>query len=395
MKKYSSSIKEIVKTMEKEKKDLEKNKKEKNDIVESSKQYINEVNKKIGNGDYEDISNLVAKSVDTAIEGVRNSISSIINSYKSKKNIPPARNDKYAAQNPSIGGLGTLSKWVGILTLLGSIPTGIAAISELDIVPAIVSVLSFVAGILLFKWGRVSIEKSLRYKKYLREFGNNTVVTVEDLALSAGVDVETVLDDLYYFIKKDYFKEARLVENNSIFILDKSTYEVYKTNYRDINNNIQKRERREKEELEEGKVESTYSIGRSYVTEIAGFLNRLPENIKLDVTRLLSIVKSIFEQLKRDPSKADELSKFMDYYLPTTVSLLNRYVEFNESEVLTDSQKSSMKEIEKTIVTINEAFEKLLNELYGTVAMDINSDISVLTLMLKQEGLLDKDFKGE
>ena len=54
-----------------------------------------------------------------------------------------------------------------------------------------------------------------------------------------------------------------------------------------------------------------------------------------------------------------------------------------------------MNEREKTIKTIDDAFLKLLNEMYGNVAMDINSDITVLTTMLKREGLLDNDFKGE
>lgn len=113
------------------------------------------------------------------------------------------------------------------------------------------------------------------------------------------------------------------------------------------------------------------------------------------MAKLLSIVREIFKQIKKDPTRIEELSKFMDYYLPTTVSLLKRYNEFNESEVVTESQKNSMAEIEKTISTIDDAFLKLLNEIYGNVAMDINSDITVLTTMLKQEGLLDNDFKGE
>ena len=136
-------------------------------------------------------------------------------------------------------------------------------------------------------------------------------------------------------------------------------------------------------------------IGKSYVTEIATYLPNLSEAIKTDVTRLLSIVREIFNQVKKDPTKADELSKFMDYYLPTTVSLLKRYIEFSESEVATESQRNAMNEIEKTIKTIDDAFLKLLNEMYGNVAMDINSDITVLTTMLKREGLLDNDFKGE
>lgn len=376
MKKYRVSIRDIVNSI-----DEEKN-------LKDSKEFINEINKKIDDGDYSDISTLVQKSVDSAIEGVRSSISYILNSYKNKKDLPPARREKYAVQNPSINTAAGFAKWTGYAGMLTGVTLMFGFFEEPTL--AIGAISSFAAGFVLERWGKLAKNRALRYKKYLRELGNNTVVTIDDLCSCAAVEPETVIKDLTYFIKKDYFKEARLVENNSIFILDKKTYEVYKNNYKDVylgNKN--------EENLEEGKVDSALEIGKSYITEIAAYLPRLPENIQTDVTRLLSIVREIFKQIKKDPERIEELSKFMDYYLPTTVSLLKRYNEFSESEVVTESQKNSMAEIEKTISTIDEAFLKLLNEIYGNVAMDINSDITVLTTMLKQEGLLDNDFKGE
>lgn len=376
MKKYRVSIRDIVNSI-----DEEKN-------LKDSKEFINEINKKIDDGDYSDISTLVQKSVDSAIEGVRSSISYILNSYKNKKDLPPARREKYAVQNPSINTAAGFAKWTGYAGMLTGVTLMFGFFEEPTL--AIGAISSFAAGFVLERWGKLAKNRALRYKKYLRELGNNTVVTIDDLCSCAAVEPETVIKDLTYFIKKDYFKEARLVENNSIFILDKKTYEVYKNNYKDVylgNKN--------EENLEEGKVDSALEIGKSYITEIAAYLPRLPENIQTDVTKLLSIVREIFKQIKKDPERIEELSKFMDYYLPTTVSLLKRYNEFSESEVVTESQKNSMAEIEKTISTIDEAFLKLLNEIYGNVAMDINSDITVLTTMLKQEGLLDNDFKGE
>lgn len=378
MKKYRASIRDIVNSI-----DEENNKKD-------SKEYINEINKKIDDGDYSDISTLVQKSVDTAIEGVRGSINYILNSYKNKKDLPPARTEKYAVQNPSLKTAAGFAKWTGYTFMFTGVTMMFGFFEEPSL--AIGAVTSFAAGFVMERWGKFAKERVLRYKKYLREFGNKTVVTIDDLSLCAAVEPEIVVKDLNYFIRKDYFKEARLVENNSILILDKNTYEVYKNNYRDV----YKVDAKEADNnLGEGKVDSILEIGKSYVTEIATYLPNLSEAIKTDVTRLLSIVREIFNQVKKDPTKADELSKFMDYYLPTTVSLLKRYIEFSESEVVTESQRNAMKEIEKTIKTIDDAFLKLLNEMHGNVAMDINSDITVLTTMLKREGLLDNDFKGE
>lgn len=293
-------------------------------------------------------------------------------------------------QNPSLNTAAGFAKWTGYAFMFTGVTMMFGFFEEPSL--AIGAVTSFAAGFVMERWGKFAKERVLRYKKYLREFGNKTVVTIDDLSLCAAVEPEIVVKDLNYFIRKDYFKEARLVENNSIFLLDKYTYDIYKNNYRDV----YKVDSKEADNnLGEGKVDSILEIGKSYVTEIATYLPNLPEAIKTDVTRLLSIVREIFNQVKKDPTKADELSKFMDYYLPTTVSLLKRYIEFSESEVATESQRNAMNEIEKTIKTIDDAFLKLLNEMYGNVAMDINSDITVLTTMLKREGLLDNDFKGE
>ena len=54
---------------------------------------------------------------------------------------------------------------------------------------------------------------------------------------------------------------------------------------------------------------------------------------------------------------------------------------------------SSKQEIEKTLDTLNVAFEKLLDSLFQDTAWDVSSDVSVLHTMLAQEGLTEEDFK--
>ena len=54
---------------------------------------------------------------------------------------------------------------------------------------------------------------------------------------------------------------------------------------------------------------------------------------------------------------------------------------------------SSKIEIEKTIDTLNVAFEKLLDDLFQDTAWDVSSDISVLNTMLAQEGLTEDEIR--
>ena len=83
----------------------------------------------------------------------------------------------------------------------------------------------------------------------------------------------------------------------------------------------------------------------------------------------------------------------MQYYLPTTLKLLKAYREFDGQPVQGENIISSKKEIEKTLDTLNVAFEKLLDDLFQETAWDVSTDISVLHTMLAQEGLTEDGLK--
>ena len=105
------------------------------------------------------------------------------------------------------------------------------------------------------------------------------------------------------------------------------------------------------------------------------------------------LVDRIFDRVEENPESIDDIRKLMDYYLPTTVKLLDAYEELDGQPVQGENIISSKREIEKTIDTLNTAFEKLLDDLFQDTAWDLSSDISVLQMMLAQEGLTDDGLK--
>ena len=104
-------------------------------------------------------------------------------------------------------------------------------------------------------------------------------------------------------------------------------------------------------------------------------------------------MRRIFESVKKHPEQKKEMDKFMDYYMPTTLKLVNAYREFDALEVKGENITNAMQEIENTLDTISLAFEKLLDDLFQDTAWDVASDISVLHTMLAQEGLTGNDFE--
>ncbi|MFA9396828.1 MAG: 5-bromo-4-chloroindolyl phosphate hydrolysis protein, partial [Clostridiaceae bacterium] len=69
------------------------------------------------------------------------------------------------------------------------------------------------------------------------------------------------------------------------------------------------------------------------------------------------------------------------------------YKDLNDQPVEGDNIKSTKKEIEKSIDIINIAFEKLLDDLFEELSLDVSTDISVLKTLFTQEGLTKNDFQ--
>ena len=79
----------------------------------------------------------------------------------------------------------------------------------------------------------------------------------------------------------------------------------------------------------------------------------------------------------------------MDYYLPTTLKLLNAYDRAAAAGISGENVDATRTKVEGMMRTIVAAFEKQLDSLFGTETMDISADITVLETMLQREGLVD------
>jgi 5-bromo-4-chloroindolyl phosphate hydrolysis protein len=89
------------------------------------------------------------------------------------------------------------------------------------------------------------------------------------------------------------------------------------------------------------------------------------------------------------PEKLPQIRKFMNYYLPTTLKLLNAYDRMGTAGVSGENIDGTMGKIETMMETVVSAFHKQLDALFQDEAMDIASDITVMENLMAQEGLTD------
>lgn len=160
----------------------------------------------------------------------------------------------------------------------------------------------------------------------------------------------------------------------------------------------QEEEKEPEEEASTGNEELDRMVreGRMAIAEMKRLDENIPdETISAQIRRLEEVSGKIFQQVKEDPQKLPQIRKFMDYYLPTTLKLLNAYDRMGGAGVSGENIDSTMEKVEKMMGTIVTAFEKQLDSLFGSDALDISTDISVLETMMAREGLAGEKMEAE
>ena len=123
-----------------------------------------------------------------------------------------------------------------------------------------------------------------------------------------------------------------------------------------------------------------------------GEMRRLNDSIEdptisAQIDQLEGTTKKIIAQVVDNPEKLPQIRRFLNYYLPTTLKLLNAYDRADSAGISgtnVDGTKVKVEDIMGTIVT---AFDKQLDALFGDEALDISTDITVMEQMLAREGI--------
>lgn len=113
------------------------------------------------------------------------------------------------------------------------------------------------------------------------------------------------------------------------------------------------------------------------------------------IDRLEHTTQKIMDAVVKAPEKLPQIRRFLNYYLPTTLKLLNAYDRMDAAGVEGTNIDGTKGRIEDIMSTICTAFDRQLDALYGQEAMDINADIAVLEQMLAREGLGSMNFSAD
>ena len=115
--------------------------------------------------------------------------------------------------------------------------------------------------------------------------------------------------------------------------------------------------------------------------------------VRKKINEIMRITDKITQDAVADPSDIPQIKKFMNYYLPTTIKLLNAYDRMSSQGIEGETLDRSMKNINEMLDQAIVAYKKRLDSLFENQALDIETDIEVMNTMLAREGLSGgKDF---
>lgn len=375
----------------------------------------------INSGDFSALNRDLGATLDSALGNVAQSMKRAGNAYSNKYSYKPFGGYRNPSQRERMKeareefalfvntngakALGLLFTTLGIaLTIMFGVTAGILGILSLFI-GSIASKIGTVMMIFLPAMGLSASmgicgnrlrKKIKRFRSYVKTLNGKPYANVKDLAKSVRKSEKFVRKDLKKMIDKRMFLEGHLDKNGVCFMATDDAYEQYLETERNMEERKAEEARRPKTQLSED-VQKVIEEGNRYIEEIRRSNDAIPGvEISNKMYHLENVIRRIFQRVEKHPELINDLHKFMDYYLPTTMKLLNAYEELDKQDMQGENIKTAKSEIENTLDTINVAFENLLDSFYKETAWDVSSDISVLKTMFAQEGLTEKNnFQGK
>ncbi len=232
------------------------------------------------------------------------------------------------------------------------------------------------AGLFLLGKGISKTRLSRRAKLYQGVIGQRNSVFLSDLASTAGVSEKKVLSDLQKMLSDGTLPMGYIDKASGRLVLTDQGYAPEAE--------VKKEAPKTGAKAAQPKEDPDDAILRQ-IREVNDAIPDAEMTRKID--RIEEITRKILAYQKKNPAKAQELRQFLNYYLPTTLKILNAYAQMDSQGIEGENISAAKHRIEGMMDKVVEGFEKQLDQLFKTEVMDITTDVEVLERMLDKDGL--------
>lgn len=229
-----------------------------------------------------------------------------------------------------------------------------------------------------FAWMGSRMKRTLRLEKLMATItGDADNISIKKLSSSSGYNKKETLDLVKSAINHGLFGSTAYIDMSTDTLVIRGEAPAP----------APKKPRKKKEETakEEPKPENTYT---KILQQLRSVNDAIPgEEMSAKIDRLEDISTRIFTLIEKAPEKKSQMSKFMDYYLPTALKLLDTYATLDQQGLQGQNVTETKSSIENAMDMLIDAFEGQLDKLFQTDALDVSSDIAALQNMLTMDGL--------
>ena len=147
----------------------------------------------------------------------------------------------------------------------------------------------------------------------------------------------------------------------------------------------------EPEEKLPPELQSVIYQGKRAIADIRRLNDEIPdERISAQIDLIERLTAQIFDCVRKNPKKLSQIRQFLNYYLPTTIKLMEQYVTLQNQSLKTENITEGMQKIEDLLDKVIIAFQRQLDALFEADVVDITAEIRVMEQMMSSEGLTNK-----
>ncbi len=114
------------------------------------------------------------------------------------------------------------------------------------------------------------------------------------------------------------------------------------------------------------------------------------EKVSRDVREIANLTRQIFANVDNaDAGKRQMINRFANYYLPTTLKLLDIYADLQRRGIETASVERTRMKIEDSLDDVRAAFRNMFENIMQSTLIDVSSEIMTMENLFRSQGLLD------
>ena len=148
------------------------------------------------------------------------------------------------------------------------------------------------------------------------------------------------------------------------------------------------------DKVEEMSLKKRLEAARKQNKHISEMIDEVDSiDVSKDIKKINVTANKILNTIEKNKINNKSSNKFLDYYLPVCVNIIDRYDEIENQGLTSKDSKKFMDNSIKMIEETSSAFEKILDSLYQNDIYNNEAEMKVYNQMLKSDGYNSKELE--